>query len=152
MAPWRARARRRIFGNQVAITVGQYPLEIGLAVWGFVAGVNLALGSAPSAALRVLPDGMEQAWAVLMTIAALTVTIGMIMRRLATMATGMYLFATILLAYAAAIISSAGWHRGGTVTALLGAFGIVSLLRGWWLKEQEAALVKEIARTRPKDS
>lgn len=151
MAPWRAKVRKAAFRSVVTLTAGQYPLEIGLVAWGFVAGLNMATGSSPSTALQVLPDGLEQLWAVLMSLAALTVAIGLFVRRLATIATGMYLFAATLMAYAMAIISAAGWHRGGTVTALLAVFGIVSLLRGWWLKEQETALVKEIARAESKD-
>lgn len=151
MATFRARLRRGVLRRALPLMVGQYPLEIGLVVWGLVAGLNMVTGSSPSNALQVLPDGLEQVWAVLMTLAAVTVTIGLGMRRFATIASGMYLFATILSAYAAAIIGASGWKRGGTVAVFLLVIGIVCLLRGWWLKEQEAALIKEIVRTRRKD-
>lgn len=151
----RARLRKAVFRSHITLAIAQYPLEIGLAFWGFVAVTNLVAGSPPSNSLQVLPNGMEQAWAILMAVAALTVTVGLVIRRLATIATGMYVFATILLSYSAAIISSAGWRRGGTIAALLAVFGAVSLLRGWWLKEQDTALVKELKRserTRPEDA
>ncbi len=150
MAPWRAKARRRVFGSQVLLAIGQYPLEIGLAFWGVLSGIGVLTGTTPqSSALRVLPDSLEILWASLMSVAAITVLVGLVMHRLATLASGMYLFATTLVSFAVAVVSASDWNRGGVVATLLAAFGVVSLLRGWWLKEQELELIKEIARTKP---
>jgi len=151
MSPWRARFRRVVFRRTIPLVVGQNPLEVGLIVWGALAGINVLTGAAPSNALQALPDGLETLWAVLMSVAASTTLAGLIVNRFAVAASGMYLFATILLSYSVAILSASGWQRGGAIAAFLGIIGIVCLLRGWWLKEQESALLKEMARTRPKD-
>lgn len=151
MAAWRARFRKTVFRRALPQVIGQNPLEIGLCVWGAVAAVNMASGSAPSNALQELPDGLETLWAVLMFLASVTVLFGLTINRFALIASGMYLFATTLLAFSFAILDASGWHRGGTIAAFLSIVGTVCLLRGWWHKEQESALLKEMARTRPKD-
>lgn len=151
MAPWRARVRRVVLRRTAPSLVGQYPLEIGLTVWGGYAAFNVASGDAQSNALSVLPTGLEILWAVLMSIAAITVVSGLIINRYATIASGMYLFSCTLAAFCFAVLSASGWSRGGAIAGFLGIMGIVCLLRGWWLKEQESALMKEIARTKAKD-
>jgi hypothetical protein len=126
--------------------VGEYPLEIGLVTWGFFATLNVITGAATSNALNVLPDMLVIVWAILMGLAAVTVAIGLVVNRFAVISSGMYLFATILVAYSIAIVSASGWQRGGAIAGFLGIIGIVCLLRGWWLREQEVALIKEIER------
>lgn len=152
MAPWRARARKIIFRRRFPTVVGEYPLEMGMILWGFFALTNVIVGSAPkSNALQVLPDHLEQLWGVLLGVAALTVLVGLSRKRLATVATGMYLFGSTLVAYSAAIIGAAGWQRGGAIAGFLLVIGLVCFLRGWWLKEMEAALVEAHASTQRKD-
>lgn len=152
MSPWRARFRRVVFRRTVPLAVAQNPLEVGLSVWAFLAVLNVITGSAPSNALQALPDPVETLWACLMGLAAVAVVVGIVINRFAVIASGMYLFATILLSYSFAILSASGWQRGGSIAAFLATIGIVCLLRGWWLKEQESALVKEMDRTRRKDA
>jgi hypothetical protein len=151
MSPWRARARRVIFKRRVPLTIGQYALEMGLVVWSATIGVNILTGLSPSVSLQSLPDALEFVWAALMIIAGVTVSFGIWSHRLGSIASGMYLFATTLVAFAAAVIGASTWGRSGATAGFFLAVGCVCLLRGWWLKEQEAELIKEIVRTRRED-
>jgi hypothetical protein len=126
--------------------VGEYPLEIGMVGYAVLSIINLVTNWAPSNALRALPDMLEIVWAILMGLAAVTIASGLVVNRFAVVSTGMYLFATILVAYSIAIVSASGWQRGGAIAGFLAIIGIVCFLRGWWLKEQEAALINEIER------
>lgn len=148
MSPWRARARRLVFRRRLPLLIGQYALEMGLVVWSATIGVNIVTGVSPSVSLQSLPDALEFVWAALMIIAGVTVTYGIVLRRLGTIASGMYLFATTLVAFAVAVIGASTWGRSGATAGFFFAVGCVCLLRGWWLKEQEAELIKEIVRTR----
>lgn len=152
MSPWRSRFRKKVLGRSLPLRVAQNPLEVGLSIWALLAVLNVITGSAPSNALQALPDAVETLWACLMGLAAVTMVIGLVINRFAVIATGMYLFATILMSYSFAILSASGWRRGGSIAAFLAIIGIVCLLRGWWLNEQESALFKEMDRTRRKDA
>jgi len=142
----RARARRRILGLRIPMTIAEYPLEVGLCFWGMLAWVNIVTGTAPSNSLRSLPDQIQTVWAALMIVATLTVAFGLFLWKSA-IGRGMYLFGTILIAYAAAIFGFSGWHRGGAVGGFLLMIGIVCFLRGWWLKEQDHALRRAMQKT-----
>lgn len=152
MSPWRARARRFVFRKRLFLLIGEYALEAVLVLWSITVGLNVATNKSPSVSLQALPDGLETVWAVLMMIAGVTVAFGIVSQRHGTMASGMYLFATTLMAFAAAVIGASTWDRAGATASLFFLVGCASLLRGWWLKEQESALIKEIVRTRRKET
>lgn len=152
MAPWRARARRIVFKWKIPAVVGEHGLEMGMVLWSVTVGVNMANGAAPSASLQSLPSGLEMTWGVLMLIAGVTASYGVWFRRPSTIASGLYLFATIMVTFAFAVIGSTTWDRGGATASLLFIVGCVCFIRGLWLKEQEAVLIREINRTRHKDS
>lgn len=126
--------------------IAQYPLEVGMVLWGTVLGINVAIGNPPSTALRELPDSMETAWAILMVLSSVVTVVGLTTRLRSTIASGMQAFGCILAAYGAAVMAVTPWERGGTVTGFLFIMGGVCLIRGWWLKEEEAALIKEHER------
>jgi hypothetical protein len=142
----RSRARRKLLRFQFVATVAQFPLEIGMILWGTVLGINVVLGNAPSTALSALPDPLETLWAVLMMLASLVTAIGLSTGLRLTIASGMQAFGLILCAYAAAVMAVTPWARGGTITGFLFIMGGVCLIRGWWLKEEEAALIRERER------
>lgn len=121
---------------------------MGLTIWAATIGFNIATGHSPSVSLQALPDQLEFVWAALMIIAGATVSVGIYGRRMGMIASGMYLFATTLVAFSAAVIGASSWSRAGLTAGFFFTVGCVCLLRGWWLKEQEAALIKEIVRTR----
>lgn len=152
MTAWPSRMRKRVFRNSVPYAVARYPLEIGLVVWAILAAINVFSGVAPSVALEALPYSLEMLWVFLMGVSATTVSVGMLIDRLAVIASGMYLFATVLAAYSFAIIGANGATRGGAVAGFFGIMGAVCLLRGWWLREQESALIKEIDRTQREEN
>lgn len=144
----RGRVRRRVLAVYIPGKVAEYPLEIGMSVWGVQSGVNVATGHVASHSLSVLPGSLSITWAVLMLLAALTVMTGVFWRPVnATIARGMYLFAFTLVSYSAAIIGASGWHRGGITALFFFIIGLVVFLRGYWLKEREAALERELARS-----
>jgi hypothetical protein len=143
----RARLRRRILRLRLPLTIAEYPLEVGLSIWGLFAWINTVTGTPPSNSLRSLPDGVQTLWAVLMIVATLTVAFGLSLRKSA-IGRGMYLFGTTLTAYAAAIFGLTGWHSGGATGSFLLMIGLVSFLRGWWLKEQEIQLRKALERSK----
>lgn len=146
MPNWRARARRKLLARLVPATIAQFPLEVGMIVWGFLAGLNVAFGAAPSNALRQLPDYLETTWAVLMVSAAGVTLSGLITRMRWPIASGMQAFGAILGSYGAAVMAASGWNRGGAIAGFLFIIGAVCLIRGWWLKEEEAARIKENQR------
>lgn len=152
MSPWRSRARKVILRRRAIALVARFPLEVGLVGWGFYAVINLVTGSASSTSLSSLPGPLEGLWAILMALAALTVLAGLITTRLGTVATGMYLFGTILSAYSVAVLGAAGWKSGGAIAGFLLIMGQVCFVRGWWLNESETALVEEITRQRRKEN
>ncbi len=155
MTTFRARARRlrgrvrhRVLSIYVPGKVAEYPLEIGMSVWGVQSGVNAATGRPASHALSALPGSLSVIWAVLMVVASLTVLTGVFWRPVnATIARGMYLFAFTLISYSVAIIGASGWDRGGITALFFFIIGLVVFLRGYWLKEREAALERELARS-----
>lgn len=126
--------------------IAQYPLEVGMICWGLLVGLNVIVGNPPSTALRRLPDAMEAAWAILMVLSSLVTLVGLWTCLRSTIASGMQAFGCILAAYAAAVMAVTPWSRGGIVTGFLFIIGGVCLTRGWWLKEEELALIKESAR------
>jgi hypothetical protein len=142
----RSRARRKFLRYRIPSMIAQYSLEIGMICWGLLLGVNVIVGNPPSSALRSLPDPMETAWALLMVLSSLVTLLGLWTRLRSTIASGMQAFGCILAAYAAAVMAVTPWARGGTVTGFLFIIGGVCLIRGWWLKEEEIALIKENAR------
>lgn len=151
MSPWRARARRFVLRKRLPHAIGEYGLEMGLVVWAATIVLNIATGNSPSVSLQALPDKLELVWAVMMIMAGSSVAFGIASRRLGLIASGLYLFATTLVAFSVAVIGASTWGRAGATAAFFFTVGCVCLLRGWWLKEQEAALIKEIVRTRRKD-
>lgn len=133
------------------LVAGQYPLEASLTVWGIVSGTNVAFGGQTSTTMSTLPEWMQYLWSGLIALAALTVMTGLAINRMASMATGMYLFGSTLMAYAVAILSTAGWVRGGSISGLLMIIGIMCLVRARWLNREDAALIKEINRNHGED-
>lgn len=117
-----------------------------MILWGTLLAINVVAGNPPSNALRELPDPMEMSWAILMVLASLVTLIGLWTHIRSTMASGMQAFGCILGAYAAAVMAVTPWSRGGTVAGFLFIIGGVCLIRGWWLKEEEAAQIKENIR------
>lgn len=147
MPPFRVRSRNRVMRWRFPATLGEFPLEVGMCVWGVFSGLNVVTGEARSNAIQELPDWVQTLVAILMVLAAITVGIGLFVRKLAaTVTRGMYLFASILISYSAAVVGASGWHRGGSIAAFLTIIGCVCFLRGWWLKEQQATLAREVER------
>lgn len=149
MSPWRAKARRFVFKRKLPHAIGEYGFEMGLVIWAATIVANILTGLSPSVSLQALPDELEFTWAVMMIIAGSSVAFGIASRRLGVIASGLYLFATTLVAFSVAVIGASSWDRAGATAGFFLTVGCVCLLRGWWLKEQEAALIKEIVRTRP---
>jgi hypothetical protein len=148
MNEWRARMRRRLFKWRLPAVVGENPLELGMITWAIFAAGNALTGTAPSRSLSALPDGLEYLWAVLMTVAGVCVLAGMSGRRETLQASGMYLFACTMATYSVAIFGVSGWTRGALVGVFFVILAIVSFLRGWWLKDEEALLIRAMVRKR----
>lgn len=124
-----------------------------MTFWGLYIAVEVLIGQPPSNALRGLPTPVLGTLGALMFIASASVTIGIFwQKRYMTVARGMYLFSATMVAYAATVVGTAGWTSGGAVAGLLAMLGIVCLLRGWWLKDQENAVREEIERTTETDA
>lgn len=137
------RLRRWILPSRIA----EYALETGLSTWSLFIGVNMITGVAPSQSLDDLPAAVGIIWAILMMLAGATIATGVfIMPRSHTISRGMYLMGATLLAYSVAVVGAAHWVRGGAIAGFLFVIGSVCLLRGWWLKDRDAALEKELAR------
>lgn len=119
-----------------------------MIVWGFFTGVNALLGEPPSTALQTLPPYLQYIWTALMTVASVTVLLALKSRRDTLVASGMYLFATTMASYSVVILSASDWQRGGLIASFLMVIGIICFIRGWWLKEVEAAAIRELVRNR----
>lgn len=143
----RIRFRRRVFRALFIRKVAEYSLEIGLTTWGVVTSFQIFTGATSSTVLLSLPSYIRLGWGSALLLAALTVTMGIYIRPTnQTIARGMYLFGTSLWAYAAAVLFTAGWHRGGLTAGLELVVGSVCWLRGWWLTDREIALFRERER------
>jgi hypothetical protein len=144
---WRAQTRARLLNRTVPNLMGQYPLELGMILWGTFAFANAITGEPPSTALQKLPDELEVSWALLMGVAASVTLLGLFTRLLGFVASGMQAYGAILGAYGCAIMASAGWQKGGSIAGFLFIIGTVCFVRGWWLREEDAARAKERHRT-----
>lgn len=147
----RTRWRHRLFNWSFPAIIGENPLEVGMITWGFFTGLNALLGEPPSAALQTLPQYLQTSWAAAMAIAGITVLVALKFRRDTLVASGMYLFAATMASFSVAVISNGGWSRGGAVGSFLAIIGSVCFIRGWWLKEVEAAAIRELVRNRNKE-
>ena len=119
-----------------------------MITWAVISGINALSGNPPSTTLQSLPETLQILWAVLMVVAGLTITLALWKRLDNLVASGMYLFAGTLGAFAIALIGNSGWSRGGAVGSFYFVLGLVSFLRGWWLKGDEARINRQIVRTR----
>jgi hypothetical protein len=145
---WRTRWRRRLFGWAFPAIIGENPLEITMTTWAIFSLTNLISGEAPSHALSVLPRGLEIGWCVAMSTAGITVGLALWKRREPLIASGLYMFATTLIAYSVAIMGASGWSRGGQAASFYLIIGIFCFLRGWWLKDDQAIEIREMVRSR----
>lgn len=143
---WRKDLQKRLFAFRLPAIVGENPLEVSMVSWAAFAGVNALAGHAPSPSLRALPESLRTIWAVIMVLAAVIVVIALWKRADTLVASGMYLFAGALSAFSVAIIGNAGWSRGGAVGSFFMILAVVSFLRGWWLKGDEARLNRQLVR------
>jgi hypothetical protein len=142
------RMRRRVLLMPVARNIAEHPLETGMIIWGLYTGFQAAIGEPSSRSLQSLPPTVARMWAVFMVVAAITVFIGVFLRGFQrTIAAGMYLFSATMVAYAATVIGTSGWQHGGSISTLLTVIAIVCMLRGWWLKDRETAVLTEMTRT-----
>jgi hypothetical protein len=151
MKDWRTQWRKRLFGFTLSAVVGENPLEVGMIAWGAFAGLNAALGEPPSNALKALPFVLQAVWAAMMFIAGLIVAGGLKAQRDRIVASGMYLFASTMAVYALTVITTSGYAKGGAVASFLLIISVVCFIRGWWLKEVEAAQIRWIVRNRNRD-
>jgi hypothetical protein len=143
----RARFKRRVLLMTFPRQTAEYPLEIGMVLWGLYTGLNAVLGQPPSRSIQDLPQTLSRVWAGLMIVASITVCVGVFFHgRDSTTARGLYLYSATMTAYAAAILGASGWRHGGSVAVLLLALSLVCLLRGWWLKDRETTLINEMNR------
>ena len=145
---WRARMRRRLFRWRLPAIIGENPLELGMVTWALFATGNALTGAAPSRSLAALPTFMQYGWAFLMALAGVVVFVGMARRRETLQASGMYLFACTMATYSVAIFGVSGWTRGALVGVFFVILAVVSFLRGWWLKDEEALLIRAMVRQR----
>jgi hypothetical protein len=140
--------RRKILLMTFPRNLAEFPLESGMTAWGLYIAIEVIAGQPPSSSLRGLPPAVMMGLGVLMLIAGVSVMSGIFWKkRYRTVARGMYLFSATMVAYAATVVGTSGWSRGGAVAGLLAMLSAVCLLRGWWLKDRESALVKEMERT-----
>lgn len=151
MPGWRSRFRQRVLRRRLPHAIAQFPLECALTLWGFTVGAKALLGSPPSVALQELPNALETLWAILMVSAAIITLVGLVTRLASFLASGIQAFGLTMASFGCAVIAIGGFQRGGAVTGLLLLIGAVCLIRGWFLKEEENARVRESERKKAEE-
>lgn len=127
--------------------VGDYPLEAGLAVWGFFIGAITLIDLPPSGALAALPGNLDRAWGVAMTIGAISVVFGLLRRQISpAIANAMVLFAVVFAVYAIAVLQRTGFAQGGAVAGLTAMLAAVCFLRARRLRLLWKVLLQEANR------
>jgi hypothetical protein len=149
--PDRFRKRTSFFGrmmpNRLLAVLADYPFESLISVWGLLSGVSVFLGQSGSSSLGVLPEVLQLAWGVSMTLSGITIIVGLSQHLYDVVAAGLYLLSGVLVAYACAVVGFGGFVRGGLVALLVFFIGLIAFVRGWWLKTRDRLSAEEMKRT-----
>lgn len=125
-------------------TTGDYPLEVGLAIWAGLIGVISLLWDPPSSSLAQLPDGLDTTWAIVMMVGSAATGYGLRVRSNSpAIANAMFLFAVSFAVYSITVITISGWTRGGAVGGLTITLSVVCYLRSRRLRELWKILLAE---------
>lgn len=123
---------------------GDYPLEVGLAIWAGCIGLVSLIWDPPSTSLAQLPDVLDTTWAITMLAASAATAYGLRTRRNSpAIATAMFLFAVSFAVYSITVISISGWTSAGAVGGLTSTLAVVCYLRSRRLRELWKILLAE---------
>lgn len=123
---------------------GDYPLEVGLAIWAGCVGFISLLWDPPSSSLAQLPDGLDTTWAIIMLVGAAATAYGLRLRANSpAIANAMFLFAIAFAVYSITVVVIGGWSTGGAVAGLTATLSIVCYLRSRRLRELWKILLAE---------
>lgn len=128
--------------KKLLLLVSEHTLEFSLVAWGVLSGGRVLAGDPPSTSLATLPMALQTAWALVMIIASVSVTLSVFIRRRELTAVSMYLFSTILAFYAVVLFATLGFAEAGLISGFLITMSVACSLRGWWHRE----IVKETQR------
>ena len=121
----------------------EYPLEVGLAVWGVPAGVYTMFASVPSTTLSQLPPPVDDAWGAIVAVASISVIVGLIKRNASPfVANAMYLHAIAFGVYAVAIVGYSSFADAGISGSLNAALCAICIGRGAQLRRSYKALLR----------
>lgn len=128
--------------KRIPVEVIEYPLELVLSVWATVSGLALMLGvSDPVSIAETLPDGLQDAWGIALTLSGATMGIGLMLRKYGTIvARGMSLLAPAALVYGISIFIWGGVERAIPAGPLLISIAVLCWTRAWWLTKREQIL------------
>jgi hypothetical protein len=123
---------------------GDYPLEVGLAIWAGCVGFVSLLWDPPSSSLAQLPNVLDTTWAVVMLVGSVATAYGLWVRLMSpAIANAMFLFSVAFAAYSVTVISISGWSSGGAVGGLTTTLSVVCYLRSRRLRELWKILLAE---------
>jgi hypothetical protein len=136
--------------RSITEVIGEYPFCVGLTTWGLVIGFTTMIDHAPSTTLSELPRPLQVGWAVAVSISAMSMLMGLIMRRHSLLIVrALWLFSTTFAVYGIAVAFAAGWSRGGGTSSLMIIFAIVCVIRSRYLREHFQILIDEARRHSP---
>lgn len=128
----------------LADVTGDYPLEVGLAVWACLVGLITLIWDPPSSSLAQLPNALDTTWALVMLAGAGATVYGLHARRISpALANAMFLFSIAFSVYSITVIAISGWSSGGAVGGLTITLSIVCYLRSRRLRELWKILLAE---------
>ncbi len=135
---------RLVVIQRIPTVVIDYPLEVLLATYGVIAGTTQATGLATSNSLsHLLPGWMMLAYGAALLLGGLTIAVGLVRRQHSVLvAAGLRLLASAMLAYAFAVIATAGWRDGLPGGLALGSIAGWCYLRAFFLKTRALLLSK----------
>lgn len=123
---------------------GDYPLEVGLAIWAAGIGLTSLLFGTPSGSLAQLPSALDTTWAIVMLLGAASTAYGLYVRLISpAIANAMFLFSVAFAVYSITVAVYNGWDTGGAVSGLTAVLTVVCYLRSRRLRELWKILLDE---------
>lgn len=132
---------------------GDYPLEVGLAVWAGLVGLITLIWDPPSSSLAQLPAALDTTWAIVMLAGASATTYGLWARTVSpALSNAMFLFSMAFAVYSVTVVAVSGWSSGGAVGGLTSTLAVVCYLRSRRLRELWKILLAEGERLHRKET